>query len=58
MAADSKMAVDVDEYVDSFRTDLCAAMAFWARGAKFGEIMKMTDVFEVSTNGPIQDMLL
>lgn len=52
------MAVDVDEYVDSFRTDLCAAMAFWARGAKFGEIMKMTDVFEVSTNGPIQDMLL
>jgi hypothetical protein len=41
------MPVDVDEYVNSFRTDLCDAMAAWAGGAKFGEIMKMTDIFEV-----------
>ena len=40
------MGVDVEEYVASFRTDLCDAVAAWSRGAKFAEIMKMTDVFE------------
>ena len=41
------MGLDVEEYVTSFRTDLCDAVAAWSRGAKFAEIMKMTDVFEV-----------
>ena len=47
VAAESKMTVDVEEYVSSFRTDLCDVLAAWSRGAKFGDIMKMTDVFEV-----------
>ena len=47
VATDAKMGVDVEEYVASFRTDLCDAVAAWSRGAKFAEIMKMTDVFEV-----------
>ncbi len=48
VAAESKMTVDVEEYVSSFRTDLCDVLAAWSRGSKFAEIMKMTDVFEVS----------
>ena len=47
VASESKMTVDVDEYVSSFRTDLCDVLAAWSRGSKFGDIMKMTDVFEV-----------
>ena len=47
VASESKMAVDVEEYVSSFRTDLCDVLAAWSRGSKFGDIMKMTDVFEV-----------
>ncbi|CAL8466224.1 g5760 [Coccomyxa elongata] len=45
---DSKMSIDVEEYVMSFRTDLCDALAAWSKGAKFADIMKMTDVFEGS----------
>ena len=48
VAAESKMTVDVEEYVGSFRTDLCDVLAAWSRGSTFAEIMKMTDVFEVS----------
>ena len=48
VAAESKMTVDVEEYVLSFRTDLCDVLAAWSRGAKFAEIIKMTDVFEVN----------
>ena len=48
VAAEGKMTVDVEEYVSSFRTDLCDVMAAWSRGSKFAELMKMTDVFEVS----------
>ena len=47
MAAESKMTIDVEEYVSSFRTDLCDVLAAWSRGSKFAEVMKMTDVFEV-----------
>lgn len=48
VAAESKMTVDVEEYVSSFRMDLCEVLAAWSRGSKFAELMKMTDVFEVS----------
>ncbi|EIE21291.1 antiviral helicase [Coccomyxa subellipsoidea C-169] len=48
VSADSKMGLDVEEYVASFRTDLCDALAAWSKGAKFADIMKMTDVFEGS----------
>ena len=46
MAVDAKLGLDVEEYVASFRTDLADALAAWSRGARFAEIMKMTDVFE------------
>ena len=34
VASESKMAVDVEEYVSSFRTDLCDVLAAWSRGGQ------------------------
>ena len=43
------MAIDVEEYVNLFRSDLMEATFSWCHGAKFGEVLKMTDgVFEGS----------
>ena len=47
VAEECKLAVDVEEFVGSFRPDLMDVMAAWYRGAKFADVMKMTDVFEV-----------
>ena len=47
VAEECKLTVDVDEFVGSFRPDLMGVMAAWYRGAKFADVMKMTDVFEV-----------
>jgi len=47
VAEECKLTVDVDEFVSSFRPDLMDVMAAWYRGAKFADVMKMTDVFEV-----------
>ena len=47
VAEECKLTVDVDEFVGSFRPDLMDVMAAWYRGAKFADVMKMTDVFEV-----------
>lgn len=38
--------IDVDEYVKSFRTDLCEVVYRWSKGAAFKEICKITDMFE------------
>ena len=43
-----KMNVDVEEYVDGFRSELMEIMLAWCKGNKFAEIMKMTDLFEGS----------
>lgn len=51
VAVDAKLGVDVEEYVASFRADLADALAAWSRGARFAEIMKMTDVFEARCCG-------
>ena len=40
--------MDVEDYVKSFRADLMNATAAWCRGARFAEVLKMSDVFEVS----------
>ncbi|CAL53584.1 Helicase, C-terminal [Ostreococcus tauri] len=43
-----KMHVDIEEYVDGFRSELMEIMIAWCKGNKFAEIMKMTDLFEGS----------
>ncbi|EGB08162.1 hypothetical protein AURANDRAFT_268, partial [Aureococcus anophagefferens] len=43
---DAKIAVDVDEYVDKFNPDMMELLFEWANGAKFVDVMKVTDAFE------------
>eukprot|EP00878_Enallax_costatus_P040835 GHUV01047224.1.p2 GENE.GHUV01047224.1~~GHUV01047224.1.p2 ORF type:complete len:128 (+),score=48.65 GHUV01047224.1:200-583(+) len=48
-AADAKLGVNVDEFVDRFRPELMEASAAWARGARFADVLNVTpDVFEGS----------
>ncbi|KAI7836432.1 hypothetical protein COHA_009701 [Chlorella ohadii] len=47
-AADCKMEMDADEYMESFRPDLMDVVAAWAQGTRFFDIYKMMDVFEGS----------
>lgn len=42
------IVLDEEEYVGQFHTDMVNAMFQWAEGAKFGEICKLTDIFEGS----------
>ncbi|CAE6469364.1 unnamed protein product [Rhizoctonia solani] len=48
VAKESKMSVEEDEYVQSFKVELMDAVLQWCRGAKFADICKMTDQFEGS----------
>ncbi|EUC60510.1 ATP-dependent RNA helicase (dob1), putative [Rhizoctonia solani AG-3 Rhs1AP] len=48
VAKESKMPVDEDEYVQSFKVELMDAVLQWCRGATFVDICKMTDQFEGS----------
>ncbi|KAJ3039815.1 ATP-dependent RNA helicase mtr4 [Rhizophlyctis rosea] len=48
VSIESKLALDEEEYVQSFRHELMDVTYAWAKGAKFSEIVKMTDVFEGS----------
>uniref|UniRef100_K3W7C0 Helicase ATP-binding domain-containing protein n=1 Tax=Globisporangium ultimum (strain ATCC 200006 / CBS 805.95 / DAOM BR144) TaxID=431595 RepID=K3W7C0_GLOUD len=43
---DAKIAIDVDEYAESFNTSLVDVVIAWCEGAKFSQICKMTDSFE------------
>lgn len=43
-----KVQIDVEAYVNSFRPDVMEAVYAWAKGAKFYEIMQITEVFEGS----------
>jgi len=45
---ESKLQVDEEEYVARFRPELMDVVYQWCKGAKFAEIIKMTDVFEGS----------
>ena len=40
------MDVDVEDYVDSFRPHIMDVVYAWCNGASFGQICKMTDIFE------------
>ena len=48
VAAECKMLVDVEEFVDGFSSDLMETSFAWAKGAKFGEVLKLSGVFEGS----------
>lgn len=45
---ESKMALNEDEYVQSFHWELMEVMYEWANGKSFAEICKMTEVYEGS----------
>nr|XP_016479404.1 PREDICTED: DExH-box ATP-dependent RNA helicase DExH9-like [Nicotiana tabacum] len=45
---DSKVQIDVENFVSSFRPDIMEAVYAWAGGSKFYEIMEITQVFEGS----------
>lgn len=48
VSLESKLAVNEDEYVQSFHWELMEPMYEWANGKSFAEICKMTDVYEGS----------
>ncbi|PFH51650.1 hypothetical protein AMATHDRAFT_58791 [Amanita thiersii Skay4041] len=49
IAKESKLSIDEDEYVSSFKVELMDAVIQWCRGASFAEICKITDqIFEGS----------
>ncbi|KAJ5112268.1 rRNA-processing arch domain-containing protein [Penicillium argentinense] len=48
VSQESKLALNEDEYVKSFHWELMEVIYEWANGKAFGEICKMTDVYEGS----------
>lgn len=45
---ESKMPLEEDEYVQSFRPDLMEVVRAWSSGSKFIDVCKLTDIFEGS----------
>ncbi|XP_026425466.1 DExH-box ATP-dependent RNA helicase DExH9-like [Papaver somniferum] len=45
---DNRVPIDVEGFVNSFRSDIMEVVYAWAKGAKFYEIMEITQVFEGS----------
>ncbi|KFM73930.1 Superkiller viralicidic activity 2-like 2, partial [Stegodyphus mimosarum] len=48
ISKESKLELDTDQYVESFRPHLMDVVHAWSKGASFMQICKMTDVFEGS----------
>ncbi|KAJ3069771.1 Exosome RNA helicase MTR4, partial [Rhizoclosmatium hyalinum] len=48
VSIESKIVMDEEEYIQSFRPELMEVVLAWCKGAKFSAICKMTDVFEGS----------
>ena len=46
-ANEAGLAVDAPEYAASFRPDLMELLSAWAGGAKFADLLRLTDIFEV-----------
>eukprot|EP01100_Stratorugosa_tubuloviscum_P004671 TRINITY_DN2179_c0_g1_i1.p1 TRINITY_DN2179_c0_g1~~TRINITY_DN2179_c0_g1_i1.p1 ORF type:complete len:1067 (-),score=472.48 TRINITY_DN2179_c0_g1_i1:84-3284(-) len=46
VAEESKVKINVEEYVQSFPADMMEIVYAWTKGAKFIEICKMTEIFE------------
>ena len=47
VAADAKLGVDVNEFVQLFRPEVMQLFHEWALGAPFSKVLKMSDYFEV-----------
>lgn len=48
VSKESKLEIKEDEYLGSFKWELMSVVYQWAKGAKFAQICKMTDVYEGS----------
>ncbi|KAK0521413.1 ATP-dependent RNA helicase mtr4 [Tilletia horrida] len=48
VSVESRLPVNEDEYVQSFRVELMEAVLMWCRGQKFVDVCKTSDVFEGS----------
>ncbi|XP_022092267.1 superkiller viralicidic activity 2-like 2 [Acanthaster planci] len=48
VSAEAKLAVEEEDYVESFKPQMMDVVFAWANGSNFAEICKMTDVFEGS----------
>ncbi|RMD40390.1 hypothetical protein DV735_g4765, partial [Chaetothyriales sp. CBS 134920] len=48
VSIESKLALNEEEYVQSFKWQLMPVVFAWAQGKAFGDICKMTDVYEGS----------
>ncbi|KAF9447607.1 antiviral helicase [Macrolepiota fuliginosa MF-IS2] len=48
VSKESKLTIDENEYVSSFKVELMDAVIQWCRGASFSDILKLTDQFEGS----------
>ncbi|KAG5645942.1 hypothetical protein DXG03_004732 [Asterophora parasitica] len=48
VSKESKLTIDENEYVSSFKVELMDSVMQWCRGASFSEICKLTDQFEGS----------
>jgi len=48
MSQESKLTVNEEEYLKSFKYELMEVVYAWSKGATFAEICKMTDVYEGS----------
>jgi len=48
VSKESKLPMDEQDYVSSFKTELMDVVLNWCKGAKFSDIVKQTDVFEGS----------
>jgi ATP-dependent RNA helicase DOB1 len=47
VAKESKMPVDEDEYVQSFKVELMDVVLQWCRGAKFADICKVRRIMSL-----------
>jgi len=48
VAAECKITIDAEEYVEKFKASMIDLVYQWCKGAKFSEIMKLTTIFEGS----------
>ncbi|KAH9945513.1 antiviral helicase [Amylocystis lapponica] len=48
VSKESKLAINEEDYIKSFKVELMDAVVQWCRGASFAEICKLTDQFEGS----------
>lgn len=46
MSVDAKLEIEEDDYVEQFKPFMMDIVSAWCKGATFGEVCKMTDLFE------------